>query len=156
MQFGPWDIDTIRALYQSGDVIDTFDPVSDSELPPPTTSGTIVVSVGGVYTTGTIAGTANEVSVTQVGADLTFAFDAGFFLKGYNTASTIRTRIGLGTVATTNIVAASADSSGNTATAVGAAYVQAEVQAILDELRTLKTELRTLKTNMRSSGVLAT
>lgn len=46
-------------------------------------------------------------------------------------------------------VAKQAAASANTAAAVGASYSQAEVQAILDELRDLKTKLRT-------AGVLAT
>lgn len=55
------------------------------------------------------------------------------------TAAAARTALGLGTAAVANESAASADA----AAAVGAAYVQAEVQAILDELRDLKTKLRT-------------
>lgn len=46
------------------------------------------------------------------------------------------------------------NTSGNTAAPVGATYSQAEVQAILDELRTLKTELRDLKTKMISAHLL--
>lgn len=54
-------------------------------------------------------------------------------------APTTRTNLGLGNLATKNAAAASADS----APAQSAAYVQADVQAILTELRDLKAKLRT-------------
>ena len=54
-------------------------------------------------------------------------------------APTTRTNLGLGALATKNAAAVSADA----APAQTAAYVQADVQAILDELRDLKTKLRT-------------
>lgn len=64
---------------------------------------------------------------------------------GANSASGARSSLGLGALATLGAAAASSDA----AAAVGAAYVQAEVQAILDEMRDLKTKLR-------SAGILAT
>ena len=57
--------------------------------------------------------------------------------------ATMRTGLGLGGLAVLNAAAASAD----TAPAQTAAYVQADVQAIL-------TELRDLKTTLRSAGIL--
>lgn len=142
--WGYLDPEVIRAQYQAQEV-PTSAPVDPSALPPPTTSGTIVISVGGVYESGTIEGTANEISVAQVGNTITISFDAAYFLKGYNTASAIRTRIGLGGLAVLSAAAASADAAG----APGAAYVQAESAAILAELRDLKSKLR-------SAGILAT
>lgn len=62
---------------------------------------------------------------------------------GATTAAAARTNLGLGGLATQNAAAASADS----APAQSAAYVQADVQAIL-------TELRDLKTKMRTAGIL--
>jgi hypothetical protein len=52
--------------------------------------------------------------------------------------ATSRSNLGLGSLATKNTAAASAD----TAPAQSAAYVQADVQAILNELRDLKSKLR--------------
>lgn len=52
---------------------------------------------------------------------------------------TARTSLGLGTLAVRNAAAASAD----VAAPIGAVFSQAEVQAILDELRDLKAKLKT-------------
>lgn len=131
--------DTILALYQAGEAADAAELVSESELPPPTTSLSFAGYVDGVLQNITLQGTVNEVSVTPSGLTVTVAFDGAYFLKGYNTAADIRTRIGLGAMALAAKVAASADA----AAPVGAAYVQAEVQAILDELRDLKAKMRT-------------
>jgi hypothetical protein len=62
-----------------------------------------------------------------------------------NNPANTRTKLGLGGLALLNSAAASAD----TAPAQTAAYVQADVQAILAELRDLKSKLR-------ASGVLST
>lgn len=62
---------------------------------------------------------------------------------GAASASGARSNLGLGGLAILNAVAASAD----TAPAQTAVYVQADVEAIL-------TELRDLKTKMRAAGVL--
>lgn len=59
--------------------------------------------------------------------------------------ATTRTNLGLGGLATQSAAAASAD----TAPAQTAAYVQADAQAVLDELRDLKAKLR-------SAGILST
>lgn len=59
--------------------------------------------------------------------------------------ATTRGNLGLGALAVLNAAAASAD----TAPAQAAAYVQADAQAVLDELRDLKAKLR-------ASGVLST
>lgn len=59
-------------------------------------------------------------------------------------APTTRTNLGLGALAVLNAAAASADA----APAQTAAYVQADVQAIL-------TELRDLKAKLRAAGILA-
>lgn len=119
--------------------------LSADQLPLPVSGSTIVVVSGGSYASGTLGGTTDEISITQAGTVLTAAFASSFILKGANTASAARTAIGLGTAATQNQAAASADS----ATSPGAAYVQAEVVSIL-------TELRDLKTQLRASGLLAT
>jgi len=67
--------------------------ISSSQLPPPTSGTTFVISSGGSYVAATATGTANEVSITTVGSTITFALDAGNFLKGYNDAAAIRGRI---------------------------------------------------------------
>lgn len=116
-----------------------------SQLPAAAAGSSVVVYVNGQPQAGTLTGTANEVSVTQTGTTITVAFDGGFILKGANTASAARTALGLGTAAVANQAAASADS----APAQTGAYVQADAQAIL-------TELRDLKTKLRSANLLAT
>lgn len=67
------------------------------------------------------------------------AANATFNTLNVTDKPTTRTNLGLGGLATQNAAAASADA----APAQTAAYVQADVQAILDELRDLKTKLRT-------------
>lgn len=54
------------------------------------------------------------------------------------------------------LIAASSDSSGNTATASVGVPTKIEFDALLSELRTLKAELRDLKNKMRTSKILAT
>lgn len=137
--------DTILALYGAGEAQDQTGQISESELPPPTSDLSFAAYIDGVLQNVSLAGVANEISVTIAGTVVTIAFDAAFILKGVTTAAQLRTAAGLGTMATRNQIAASADAAG----AVSAGYVQAEVQAILDELRDLKTKART-------SGALAT
>ncbi|HMV49422.1 MAG TPA: hypothetical protein PLQ88_30550 [Blastocatellia bacterium] len=62
-----------------------------------------------------------------------------FVSVNFTNPAAVRASLGLGGLALLNAAAASAD----TAPAQTAAYVQADVQAILDELRALKTSLRT-------------
>lgn len=119
--------------------------LSLSQLPTSGAGSSVVVYVNGQPQAGSLAGTANEVSITQTGTTITVAFDAGFILKGVNTAAGLRTAAGLGTVATHNQIAADANDS---ITASGG-YVQSELQAIIDEVHDLKNKMRT-------SGVLAT
>ena len=62
-----------------------------------------------------------------------------FVSVNFTNPATARASLDLGVLAVLNAAAASAD----TALAQTAAYVQADVQAILDELRDLKSKLRT-------------
>lgn len=110
-----------------------------NSVPPPTSGSSIVVYSSGVPQPGSLAGTANQVSVTQAGTTLTIAFDAGFFLNGYNDAAAIRGRIGCGGIA-------AADP--NDSITPSAGYVQAEAVAVV-------TELHDLKDKLRAAGVIA-
>ena len=136
--FNFFDPDGYRSLYQSGEASDAVDIISPSELPPPTTSGAVIVSVNGSYQTGSIVGTTNEVAVVQNGTTLTVSFASGLFLKGYNDAAAIRTRLGLGTLATKDQGAAVTNVSGS----ASATYVQAETQALYDKLNELLGAIR--------------
>lgn len=91
--------------------------------------GDFAILRGGVFTPGTLSGTANQVAITPTGTGYTISLAA---------AANVITYLGLGGLALLGPAAAAAD----TATNPGVAYVQAEMQAILDELRTLKTRLR--------------
>lgn len=98
---------TIRALFQSGEALDEANnTVAESELPPPTSGQTFVVSEGGTYVSKDATGTANEIAINSTSTTITFAFDAAFFLKSYNTATAIRGRIEAAAKANPAIIAA--------------------------------------------------
>lgn len=131
---------TIRALFQSGEAADlAANTVSDAELPPPTSSQTFVVSEGGAYVSKPVTGTTNEVSIASTSTTITFAFDAGFILKGVNTAAGLRTAAGLGTMALAAKIAAVADLNQT----ISNPPTQAEVQAITDKIDELLGAART-------------
>ncbi len=148
-------IDTVRALY-AGQQPSDVDTIDVSELPPATVSLTFAAYVDGVLQNVTLEGTTDEIEVEANGTAVTVKLADTYFLKGVTDAAGLRTKAGLGTIATKNVIAASADSAADTATAPGAAYVQAEVAAILTELRALKAEFRDFKTKARAVQVLAT
>lgn len=103
-------------------------------------SGVGVQSINGISASNiSISGDGTFTTAGPSGSTVTVSFIGTLATIPVGSAGTVRTNLGLGGLAVLNAAAASAD----TATPIGAAFVQAEVQAILDELRDLKVKLRT-------------
>jgi len=122
------DPDVILAQTQAG--------VSSSPLLQAQVQAGAVTNIGGA--TGTsitiVSGGSAGFSITPSGTPGQLSLSVGV-----SNAATARGALGLGALAVLGPAAASAD----TAPAQGVAYVQADVQAILTELRDLKAKLRT-------------
>lgn len=124
-------------------VFEQFATVTPEPLPPQTVldpGGAITGLSSNTLVVGSKAGTIQNVEAPQQLKTTDSPTFATLNCAVLNTTddATSRTNLGLGGLATQNAAAASA----NTAPAQSAAYVQADVQAILDELRDLKTKLR--------------
>jgi len=132
-----------EALLSQEVVYEQFQDATPQDTPPQATlddGGAITGLTSNTLVVGGKVGTIQNVEAPQplgTGANPTFN-NATF--NSINTVDdvTSRNNLGLGGLATQNAAAASA----NTAPAQSAAYVQADAQAILDELRDLKTKLR--------------
>jgi len=115
----------------------------DNVLPetPPTQA---VIDPGGAITglssnTLVVGGKVGTVQNIEGPQPLGTGDNVNFATVNVSNKPTTRTNLGLGGLATQNAAAASAD----TAPAQSGVYVQADVQAILNELRDLKSKLRT-------------
>jgi hypothetical protein len=124
-------------------IYEQFSTVQPDPLPPQAVldpGGAITGLSSNTLVIGGKVGTVQAVELPQplgTGSNPTFN-NASFNSINTTDDATSRANLGLGNLATKNAAAASAD----TAPAQSGGYVQADVQAILNELRDLKTKLR--------------
>src|SRR5262245_41270422 len=127
-----------ESLFEQELVYEQFD-----NAPPETPPSQPVADPGGAITgltsnTLVVGGKVGTLQNVETPQPLGPTANVNFNTVNVTDKPTTRSNLGLGGLATQNAAAASA----NTAPAQSAAYVQADVQAILDELRDLKTKLR--------------
>jgi hypothetical protein len=117
--------------------------------PPDPPPSQVLIDPGGAITglssnTLTVGGKTGTVQNVETPQAIGTNANVNFQTVNVTNKATTRTNLGLGGLATQNAAAASAD----TAPAQSGVYVQADVQAIL-------TELRDLKSKLRSAGILS-
>jgi hypothetical protein len=128
-----------EGLLEQEVVYEQFDNVPPE--PPPSQ---VLIDPGGAITglssnTLTVGGKTGTVQNIEAPQPIGTGANVNFNTVNVTNKPTTRTNLGLGGLATQNAAAASAD----TAPAQSGVYVQADVQAILNELRDLKAKLRT-------------
>jgi hypothetical protein len=133
-----------EGLLEQEVVYEQFDNV-----PPETPPSQVLIDPGGAITglssnTLTVGGKTGTIQNIEAPQAIGTGANVNFNTVNVTNKPTTRTNLGLGGLATQNAAAASAD----TAPAQSGVYVQADVQAILNELRDLKSKLR-------SAGILS-